>query len=84
MSDVTCQNCQYYISCIQNLQAENAILRRIIAKLEARIKKANIEAGAIIHDADKIMNEHQPRGKWSFAKGAKKSAIAISRKLRVQ
>jgi hypothetical protein len=77
MSDVTCQNCQYYISRIQKLQAENKTLRKIIAKLEARIREATIEANAIIHNADKIMSEHQPRGRWSFAKGAKRAAWVI-------
>lgn len=52
-----------------------------ISELKRRIASAQKTAATIQEKADKVMSEHQPRGTWSYFKGGKLAAQAISRAL---
>lgn len=71
------------------LQAENRRLQAKIGRLEAEVKRlqriireGQQEAAGIISQADEILSQHQPRGRWSFAKGAKRATEAILNRLK--
>lgn len=61
---------------------EIARLRAKIRRLEQKIKDGQTEAAGIIHQADKIMSEHQPRGKWGYAQGSRRAAEAVYNRLK--
>lgn len=69
-----CTNCQTLAKVIQQQQAEIIRLNRII-------QQAGLTSAKIINEADNLMSQPLPRGKWAFAKGAKQSAEAIARRL---
>lgn len=60
---------------IRALKAEVKRLQRIIANGQA-------QAADIIQQADQVMARHQPRGKWSYAKGARRAATAVLNRLK--
>lgn len=64
--------------------AQRAKIRRLqneVKRLEARIKAARAVGQDINRQADEVLNGHAPRGEWSFALGAGRTAKAILSRL---
>lgn len=71
---VTCSNCQTQAAVIRRQQAEIIRLNRII-------QQAGLVSAKIASDADNLMSQPLPRGKWAYAKGARQAAQAIGKYL---
>lgn len=69
-----CTNCQTLARMVQKQQAEIEKLKRIIAD-------AKTVCVVTIANSDKVLTGNQPRGTWSYAKGAKEAAQSIVKKL---
>lgn len=85
-----CSNCSYLEhenamlrAEIRRLEQEIRRLKEIIRKLRRIIEDAQKACQQLIDRADSIMSQHQPRGKWSFAKGSRATAQAILSVLRI-
>lgn len=76
-----CPGCLYRETVIQIQRIRIRMLEREIERLRTIISNAKKTCGKIADNADQVMSEHQPRGKWSFAKGALQAARIISRYL---
>lgn len=71
-----CSNCSALAQVIQKQQAEIMMLRKAIAAAQSACDTIVTEGN------DVLRGNHVPRGKWSYAKGAKEAAETIKRKLR--
>lgn len=83
-----CQSCEALAQENARLQQENARLRQTVARqrrkiqrLQYVIKRTNDYAVSVYQKAAKAMSEHQPRGKWSFHKGAGETARKVYNRL---
>ena len=74
MSQQPCSNCPTLARIIRKQQQEIARLERIIAS-------AKYACAVTIAKSDKVLTGNQPRGTWSYARGAKETAQDIVKKL---
>lgn len=71
-----CSNCQTLAGVIRKQQAEIEALKRIIASVQNVCVKT-------ISESDKVLKPGGvSRGEWSFARGAKETALSVQKCLR--
>ena len=68
---MTCQNCASKDAIILRQQKE-------IKRLQKKIAQAQEACAVIIGNSDRILSQNQPRGRWAYATGAKRAAVAIN------
>lgn len=73
-----CSNCAVLQTEVNRLRLENKRLAERVKKLTFAIAQILKACEQVQDYAERIMAQHQPRGKWSFAKGAGKVAGAIA------
>jgi hypothetical protein len=66
----TCKNCP-------QLEAKIRTLENIIVKLQLKLDAISSACSESIGNCNSTLSQHQPRGKWAYAKGIKAMAIAI-------
>jgi hypothetical protein len=66
----TCKNCP-------QLEAKIRTLETIIAKLQRKLDSISSACSESIGKCNSTLSQHQPRGKWAYAKGIRAMAIAI-------
>ena len=77
MSANLCPICKIKNEQIKVLKRENKQLRNKINLLRDRLNAIASYVDNVIQRADTILSEHQPRGKWAYAKGAKEAVIWV-------
>jgi hypothetical protein len=77
MSD--CPYCPILQTEVNRLQVENKRLADRVKRLIAWLEHLSNECQKIEDRCDGILSGHAPRGKWSFAKGARAVAFVIKR-----
>lgn len=74
-----CTACHAKDVIIQRQRQQIELLKREIRRLRQILKNAKAVCSEIVDQANSIMSQHQPRGKWSFAKGAGRTATTIAK-----
>lgn len=65
-----CTSCSAKDAIIQAQQKKLLRLQRIVQRAQAACV-------TVASNADQVLSQHQPRGTWSFARGARQAAQAI-------
>lgn len=76
-----CTQCLFLKARVDQLEQEKKALLGRIYKLEKRIEWTKAVCKQLIQQADKVLTGHNPRGTWSYAKGAKEAAQTVVRYL---
>lgn len=75
MSKQNCGTCAELAKVIQKQQAE-------ILKLKSTLAETKGACDAVIGESNKVLTGNQPRGTWSYARGAKETAEKVLKRLK--
>lgn len=80
--EIRCPGCVARNFVIMRQRQKIKALRNEVRRLQQIIANGQAQAAGIITQADDLLGEHQPRGKWAYATGARRSAKSILSRLK--
>lgn len=78
MNDQGCAACAVKDMIITYQRFRIRMLENEIRRLRAIIRRSREACQRTIAGADEIMSQHQPRGRWAWAKAARVAAVYIN------